>query len=125
MPKFSKESLKQLSACNHKLQMLLNEAIKHIDFIVVCGHRNKEDQHKAFVENKSKVDWPNSFHNFMPSEAVDIEPYPIDYKDIWKRSYLQGYIKAIADSLGIEIEQGCLWKQFRDEPHIQLKGAKQ
>ena len=43
--------------------------------MIVCGHRNKEDQNKAFAEGKSKLKWPKGKHNKLPSQAVDAAPY--------------------------------------------------
>lgn len=79
MPKFSQSSEKQLDTCVWQLQYILKEAIKCTDFTVIEGHRGKEAQNKAFADGNSKLQWPDGKHNELPSRAVDIAPYPIDW----------------------------------------------
>ncbi len=43
---------------------------------VLKGHRNQPDQHQAFVDGNSKLDWPDGNHNATPSKAQDIRTYP-------------------------------------------------
>lgn len=128
MYKFGSSSQARLETCHPKIQEILNEAIKHIDFSVTCGHRNEADQTKAFVENKSKVQWPNSKHNSKPSRAVDIVPYPVDWDNIKRFAHLGGLIRGIAAMKGIKIRCGFDWDMdgditdhdFMDWPHIEL-----
>ena len=54
MPKFSKRSLDNLATADIRLQNLFNEVIKFYDCTVICGHRGKEDQDRAYREKKSK-----------------------------------------------------------------------
>ena len=74
MPLFSQTSKARLSTAHPDLQRLFNEVVKHWDCTIVCGHRGKEEQDKAFAEGKSKVKWPNGRHNKLPSLAVDVMP---------------------------------------------------
>lgn len=137
MPQFSARSAERLATCDQRLQDILNEAIKYVDFTVLCGHRNEEDQLEAFMEGKSKVVWPNSKHNGLPSKAVDIAPWfpdvKIDWKDIPAFARLAGYIQRIADEKGVKIRWGGDWdgdwrtathdpneRGFLDGPHIEL-----
>jgi peptidoglycan L-alanyl-D-glutamate endopeptidase CwlK len=122
-------SLAELESCHPKLQLLIREVDRRlsaskrpqkIDLKVIQGHRGKEDQHQAFLEGKSKQDWPNSRHNADPSTAVDIAPYPLDWNDADMFMLLSGYALAVADDLGIEVEVGALWAGHWDRPHIQL-----
>ena len=128
MYKFGKVSQERLDTCHPDLQELLNEAIKYIDFSVICGYRNEEDQMNAFISGASKVQYPNSKHNTKPSVAVDIAPYPIDWDNIKRFAFLVGIVKGIAESRGIEIRLGADWDsdgditdhKFMDWPHIEL-----
>lgn len=137
MPKFSERSAERLATCDQRLQDILNEAIKYVDFTVLCGHRNEADQLEAVMDGKSKVMWPNSKHNKLPSKAVDIAPWfpdvKIDWKDIPAFARLAGYIQHIADSRGVKIRWGGDWdgdwrtsthdpdeRGFLDGPHIEL-----
>lgn len=107
--------------------MICHEAIKTIDFTVIYGHRGEEDQNRAFKEGKSKLRWPQSKHNSMPSMAVDIAPIKyvgkkasIDWADTGAFRVLIDLVKEIAKEMKIDIECGADWKSFRDYPHVQL-----
>lgn len=128
MYKFSELSKKRLETCHPDLQRLMNEVIKHYDISILCGHRGEEDQNKAFSEGNSKLKWPNSKHNSLPSKAVDIMPNPSDWKDNLRFYHCIGFIKGIADSMNIKIRCGIDWdgdndfkdQTFNDLPHVEL-----
>ncbi len=128
MPSFSKISAQRLSTCDPRLQALLREAIKHVDFSVLCGHRGVEEQEEAYRTGKSKARWPNSKHNTLPSVAVDVAPYPVDWQDTARFARLAGYLERIAHEQGIAIRWGGDWdrdgrtndERFIDMPHIEL-----
>lgn len=133
--RFGRTSQARLDTCHPKLQEILNEAIKHVDFSVLCGHRTEEDQMAAYnaVPQVSKVKWPNSKHNSLPSRAVDIAPYPIDWNDIKRFAHLGGLIRGIAAAKGIKIRVGFDWDmdgditdhKFMDWPHIELADSEE
>lgn len=118
-------SRRELSTCHPRLQELIEEVDrrlsvrKRLDLTVLCGYRGELAQNQAYRDGNSKLRWPDSKHNTLPSRAVDVAPYPIDWKDPEMFMLLAGYILAVADEMGIDIEIGGLWK-WRDRPHIQL-----
>ena len=120
---FSKKSKARLDTCHYMLQIVANEAmlLQVMDFSVVCGHRDKKDQMIAYQENRSKLVWPKSKHNKMPSEAMDLIPYPEGYTNIYKFYKLAGIILAVAKLNNIEITWGGDWKSFKDYPHFQIE----
>lgn len=133
MPMFSKTSKERLATCHPDLIEVLEEAIKHRDFVVVCGYRSNEDQQKAFDEGKSKAKPGQSKHNLTPSMAVDIAPYnaslkTIDWTDAAAFARLAGVIEGIAISKGIKVRLGLDWdndgatkdERLFDAPHIEL-----
>ena len=102
MPQFSVRSKKRLKQCDPRLQKILNHAIKEVDFTILCGHRNEEDQNEAYRTGKSTKRWPQSKHNKKPSLAVDVAPWfgpqvKIDWDDLLAFARLAGYFEAIAD----------------------------
>ena len=82
MYKFSKRSQSNLITAHSELQLLFNEVIKEVDITVLYGHRTKEQQDEMVAKGYSKLKYPNSNHNSNPSMAVDVAPYPIDWKDL-------------------------------------------
>ena len=128
MPKFSKRSEDRLMTCDPQLILLFNRVIKDIDCTILCGHREKREQQKAYNEKKSKVQYPNSKHNKYPSLAVDVAPYPIDWEDLKRFYYFAGYVKGVAQTSGIKIRVGADWdgdfhwkdQNFHDLPHFEL-----
>lgn len=128
MPKFGKNSQQQLDTCHEDLQKVLNVAINEVDFTVLEGYRSKELQDKAFFEGKSKLKYPNGMHNKKPSLAVDIAPYPIDWKDLKRFGNVAFFIRGIAYSMGIKLRLGGDWngdfinnESFFDLPHLELE----
>ncbi len=75
MAKFGARSREKVASCDERLQRVLNRAIKGFDFTVIYGHREKKDQDAAFKMGNSKVQWPDSKHNFIPSRAFDVAPW--------------------------------------------------
>lgn len=133
MPKFSQNSLNELSTCHNDLIKLCNEVIKYIDFTVLEGFRNERDQEIAYAKGNTKLHWPFGNHNKNPSLAVDIAPYPVDWTDSEKARQrfvlLAGFMLCKAQDLGIKIRWGGDWnsnmdtrdeKSFRDYPHFEL-----
>ncbi len=134
MPRFGTRSKNNLATCHPDLQWLLNEVIKHYDCSVICGHRTKEDQNKAYHEGRSKIKWPNGKHNSSPSMAVDVVPWfstkpNIRWNDSKKFYHFAGYVLAVADQLGINLRWGGDWdgdgelhdQTFMDLPHFELR----
>ena len=132
MPRFSERSERQLATCDERLQRIARKAIEIIDFMVVEGHRDEMAQNMAYAQGKSQVKFPNGKHNSHPSRAMDIAPFPIDFSNehraLERFVYLQGIVRAIAESHGIKIRQGIDWdrdddmrdEKFRDYPHVEL-----
>ena len=140
MYSFSKRSLDNLATAEEKLQLLFNEVIKEIDCTVIYGHRTPEEQFELFKQGREKKDgwWvkvgatvtnldgniKKSKHNYLPSKAVDVVPYPLDWKDIESFKNLAIVVKKKAEELGIEVEWGGDWVTPIDMPHYELKDKK-
>lgn len=135
MPEFSKVSKERLSGCHPDLITLMNSAIDDYDFTIICGYRSQKDQDKAYNEGKSKLKYPDSKHNLIPSMAVDIAPVKyfdnggvwIDWDDLQSFFDLHEVIKSHAKELGIKIRWGGDWdgnpltrNKFNDFPHYEL-----
>ncbi len=125
MPKFGTRSKQRLETAHPDLQRLFREVVKYQDCSVLAGHRTKEDQDKAFNDGYSKVHFPNSKHNYTPSQAVDVVPYfnaapHIRWDDIERFKQFVGFVKVIAGTLDIKIKCGADFKSWRDYPHFQL-----
>lgn len=122
MPSFSQHSLSNLSTCHGDLQRLMHEAIKVVDFRVTEGHRGREAQERAYEAGSSKARWGQSFHNAMPSLAVDVVPWPVDWHDLGRFRFLAGVVLGIASQMRIEVGWGGHWRTFKDMPHFELLG---
>ena len=98
---WSEKSLKKLNTCEKDLITLANEVLKIHDCSVKQGHRTKEEQDEYFNHGTSKVEWPNSKHNSLPSKAIDLAPYkkgdsPYDMENVL---FFAGIVIAVADRL--------------------------
>lgn len=72
---FSQHSKKERLTLHPDLRRVCDEVLPYFDFRIQQGHRSKEDQDQQFAEGDSKVKWPNSNHNAVPSNAMDLYPY--------------------------------------------------
>lgn len=116
------KSLSKLGECHQELVRLFNAVGADIPILVICGHRGRVEQHQAFVDGKSKLDWPSSRHNTYPSQAVDVAPLPLRWDDTAAFDRFAVVVKAKARQLGIAVEWGGDWK-MRDLVHWQLRRA--
>jgi len=112
---FGKGSMRHYSTLSYNLQWVFREtlALGLMDFSIICGHRGERDQNVAYraEPQKSKVRWPNSKHNKIPSEAGDCVPY-INGKSSWNKLHccvLAGIMLATAKKLGINMRWGGNW----------------
>lgn len=118
---FGKKSLEQRATLHTDLQKVVDETAKTFNCTILCGHRNEEGQNRAFAEGKSKLKWPNSRHNSTPSQAVDIVPFPCNWTALEEFREMSKHVKEAAKTVGVEIEWGGEWANFKDYPHFQLK----
>ena len=129
MPRFGTRSKSRLHTCDGRLIELFNKVVKEFDCTVIEGHRGKDAQNKAYNKGNSKLKFPHGKHNKSPSVAVDVAPYPIDWKDRDRFHYFGGYVLGIAKSLGLNIRWGGDWNQdtqtkdnkFDDLVHFEIK----
>lgn len=128
MPSFGESSRKALDTAHPKLRALFEEVVKTVDCTVICGFRDQAAQDLAVAMGKSKRSWPESKHNSYPSMAVDVAPYPIDWRDEKRFYYFAGYVQRVAESMGIKIRFGGDWdgdydlkdQNFFDLDHFEL-----
>ena len=134
MPHYGKRSMTNLKQSHVDLQRIFQEVIKYFDCSIICGHRSKAAQNKAFKERKSKLQYPKSKHNKKPSMAVDAVPYPIDWKDTKRMLYFAGFVVGISHRLYDQgkishlVRWGGDWdkdtqvndQRFNDYPHFEL-----
>jgi len=105
MPKFGKRSKDRLKGVDAKLQNVLNEVVKYFDITVIEGLRSQERQNELVEQGKSKT----KFGKHVKGKAVDIAPYPIDWKARDDFHYLGGFMLGIAASMGVKIRWGGDW----------------
>ena len=129
MPRFSKRSLRRLGTCEERLQAIFKKVVKGFDCTIIEGHRGKERQNKAYDEGKSKLRYPKGNHNKVPSSAVDVAPYPIDWKDRDRFHFFAGYVLGVAKMMGHKVRWGGDWNMntqvkdnnFDDLVHFEIR----
>lgn len=122
-----KVSKLRLATCDVRLQQFVTALAADVDaglvpgvsdITVLCGYRGKAEQDKAFRDGASKLLYPHSKHNRVPALAVDIAPFPIDWKNLAAFEALRKYALALASRMGIRIRV-ISW----DLPHYELVSA--
>lgn len=137
MAKFGKRSDDRLNTCHEDIQKVMRAAVKIYDISVVWGHRGREAQNKAFMSGNSKVQWPDSKHNKIPSMAIDVIPYPSGWpqkdsphyhKQVAAFYHMAGIILGIAATMNVSLRWGGDWdmdddftdNRFDDLAHFEL-----
>jgi len=129
--RFGRTSRKNLSTADGRLQELAHIVLKIKDHSVVKGHRNQREQHTAFIDGNSELDWPNGKHNALPSLAIDVQTYPLPDTNQELREeqlYLLGLYKGVAYMQDIPVRSGSDWDRdgeiadnsFDDFYHVEL-----
>ena len=77
MPRFGKRSKERLKGVDAKLVNVLNELIKIMDVTIIEGLRSEKRQRELLAKGATKV----KYSKHMEGKAVDVAPYPIDWKD--------------------------------------------
>lgn len=129
MYKFGKRSRSRLKGVDSRLINVLNELIKVMDVTIIEGVRSAETQYKYFLDGKSKLDGKNKKSNHQIGRAVDLAPYPINWKDTNRFYYMGGMIRGIAKQLNLKVRWGGDWdsdgqtkdQTFMDLVHIEIK----
>ena len=100
-----------------ELQDVCTYILTRIDVSLVKGHRPKDEQDAAFDAGFSKVRWPDGKHNTLPSDAVDLQPYPYPESDLklWAAlGYIAGTAVEYGRSKGYQLRWGGDWNQNGD-----------
>tara|TARA_R100000234_G_scaffold46129_1_gene27496 strand:+ start:2095 stop:2475 length:381 start_codon:yes stop_codon:yes gene_type:complete len=126
MYKFGKRSRDRLRGVDVRIINVLNELIKIMDVTVIEGLRSADRQKELLAKGATKV----KYSKHMDGKAVDIAPYPIDWKDRDRFHYMGGMIRGIAKQLNVPIRWGGDWDSdgevkdngFDDLVHIEIKG---
>jgi len=134
--RLSEYSLERLRTCDDRLQQIVRIVSAYYDVRVLEGARSWSRQRVLLAEDKTKLGPGKSKHN-PPTEgdvdwkslAVDVVPYPIDWKDAKRFIYLAGLMIATGKSLGVELRWGGNWdmdqtiiddQSFDDLPHFEI-----
>ena len=132
MSRYSNKSNLQLDTCHPLLIELFREVIKEHDCAIVEGQRSRRRQNQLYRQGKSKVKWPDSRHNEMPSMAVDAAPWlkgrGIPWDEPNQFYIFAGFVLSKAKQLGIQIRWGGDWDMdhdvndqwFNDLSHFEL-----
>lgn len=128
MAKFGKRSKALLALAHPDLVKVANAAIRIHDFTVLCTQRSENEQNYLFQSGLSKLQYPKSKHNQKPAHALDLAPWPIDWKDTEAFYYLAGIVMASAHAVGVKLRWGGDWdgdgdlkdQTFMDLGHFEL-----
>ena len=126
MPRFGKKSKERLKGVNSKLINVLNELVKIMDVTIIEGLRTEARQNELLAQGKSKT----KYSKHLEGKAVDLAPYPIDWKDRERFHYMGGMVRGIGQQMGVTIRWGGDWDSdgeikdngFDDLVHVEIRG---
>lgn len=128
-----KRSRERLDTCHPVLVRLVERVFASdrlpMDVVVLCGHRDKAGQDAAVAARTSRLAWPRSKHNKLPSMAVDLAPY-VGGRASWEWEHyhmIAPVVKAEWSAMeaeglteGLRLTWGGDWTSFKDGPHWEL-----
>ena len=133
---WGRASRRNRQSIDHQLNTVSDAVLKIKDHSIIKGHRPEAEQHKAFLDGNSKLDWPDGKHNKIPSSAADVKAYPfppldpetVDQAQREEQLYLLGLYKGVATVMGIELRTGADWDRdgqifdngFDDFFHVEI-----
>jgi peptidoglycan L-alanyl-D-glutamate endopeptidase CwlK len=128
MPRFGSRSRQRLDTCDERLQKLFERVVEKIDCTILEGERGEERQNFLYDSGQSKLQYPNGKHNSIPSLAVDVAPWPIDWENRERFVLFAGYVLGVANEMDIPLRWGGDWNTdwdtqdhtFFDGPHFEL-----
>ncbi|QDP62934.1 MAG: hypothetical protein Unbinned5081contig1002_39 [Prokaryotic dsDNA virus sp.] len=135
MYSYGNQSKLLLTQARQELQIVFFKAIEIVDIKILQSHRDKETQDEYYRTGRSKVEYPLSKHNRLPSHAIDWAPWPIpeswgerDPKEKARYYYIAGILMAIGNENNIRLRWGGDWdgdthfndQTFDDLGHIEL-----
>ncbi len=130
MYSFGKRSTTNLLTADPRLIEVAQTVILYRDHSILQGYRDEATQNYFYECGTSKVKYPNSKHNALPSLAIDVQPYPREQHTqfINDLSYLAGLYVATAAAKGITLRWGGDWNSdgqttdetFRDMFHFEI-----
>lgn len=129
MPSFGKRSTRRLDSCHLDLIRLFERVVEKYDCTILRGHRGPKAQNAAFNAGNSKLRYPQGKHNKLPSMAVDVAPWPIDWDNEKRFLVFGGYVLGVAAEMGLTIRWGGDWdgdfdpsdQTFNDLVHFELR----
>lgn len=135
MRRWSKRSKDKFDQLDHRLQDVMDYVLHNVaDVSIVTGHRSQKEQNELFYgqPQRTKVRWPDSKHNKLPSLAVDFQPYPVpDRREkLWASlAYIAGRAIEYAAAKGVTLRWGGDWdrdgdltdQNFDDLYHLEIK----
>ena len=134
MANFSDHSRSELSTVHVDLRTICEAVIDAYDFKVLEGHRSKKRQNRLYEQGKSQLQWPESAHNEKPAKAVDLAPWPVEWKKHDRFYHLAGHMEMAAyrllrrGEISHQLRWGGDWdsdqdlddQAFDDLPHFEL-----
>lgn len=137
--KLSKRSLANLEGVHPKLVLVVKRALElsQVDFTVIEGVRTPERQKELYAQGRtapgSIVTWMLTSNHFVNKatgfgHAVDIVPYPVDWKNTAAFDAVAKAMFQAADELAVKIRWGADWNMDgkprergeTDSPHFEI-----
>ncbi len=106
---WSRQSNAVRETLDPRLKRIVDEILSdYADISLLYGFRPKALQNSLFDQGVSKLRWPESKNNRLPSLAVDIQPYPRPIEDNVLHAAL-GFLGGIATVLAVRHSTPLVW----------------
>lgn len=124
--KWSKTSRRRMENVHPDLVAIADRALGYgvLDLTVLREGGTRTEEQQSVLVKKGVSQTMNSLHLIQADGfgyAIDLAPYPVDWKNIQAFCLMGTLMFRAAMELGTYIEWGGHWVTFEDYPHFQLK----
>lgn len=129
MPSFGAASEMQLATCDERLQRVARRVVEVWDCQVLQGKRSESEEATHLANGTSHTRASKHVYPLdVPSLAMDLVPYPVDWKNLKRFYVFSGFVLGTARELGITLRWGGDWdsdrdlddQTFNDLPHFEV-----
>jgi len=117
---WGKRSKEVLATLDDDLILFCNCMADIMNLSLIWGYRDEEQQTEYYLRGIG-LPWPSSYHNQLPSKAVDMIPYPTGYNDLEVIDEMRGAAMAVQVYENLDITNGKHFSNVVDPTHFQTE----
>jgi hypothetical protein len=122
MARFGTKSQEKLATMDKRIVEIAKAVVQEMNISATYGMRGEAEQNELFNTGYSKLEYPKSAHNNIPSLAGDFQPYPVNWNNLAEFTQMRELFYYHAGRLGYQLKPMIIFSDGTgDYPHIEIK----